>query len=453
MTLVPEKGQQPAARSVAAAAKPAPRKTPTKRIHANCECGAKLAVHPDLAGRVAKCPKCGGRIKIPGRPPSRPPAVVESDLDDALAALAGGENLPRPDPAPPPLDQGGYALKPEAAEPPPGGAAPEPMKPSGPAMPCKCCGKQYPPGVKICVECGLDLKTGRPLLMTDDNSLDKAYIYAESILGWLSWLIGVGVYPIASEAFGTRTPWVIRGVGALTVVVSLWFLASWLTEGETVATLNLMLWTGAGDPSAFWPEGVGYHNSQLITHAFLHADPIHLAGNMLFLFVFGSRVNALIGNALTVALYPLLAVAAGLAHMAATANDDLGPMLGASGAVMGLAGMYLVFFPIHKVHMAAWWRWGLLGGFQLHLKIWSTRGLWVVMFYIAFDILYTSIGLEDDVAHWAHLGGFLTGVALAITLMAARLVNARGGDLLTLTLGRAAWAIIGKPNRPGIALP
>ena len=305
----------------------------------------------------------------------------------------------------------------------------------------------------LCVACGVDLKTGRPVMMTRDDHLDDAYMYAEGVLQWLSWLIGVGVYPIASEAFGLRKPWVARGIGVLTIVVSLWFLAGLYSDSIDAGMMNLMLWSGHDTHFAELGLDVGFRGCQLITHAFLHGDLLHLAGNMLFLFVFGTRVNALIGNLLTLVLYPSLAVAAGLAQMAATAQEELRPMIGASGAVMGLAGMYLVLFPAHKVHMAAWWRWGLVGGFRLNLKIWALRGFWVVLFYIAFDVLYTVIGLEDNVAHWAHLGGFLAGVALALALMSARLVDARGGDLLTVVLGRFAWPIIGKPNRPGISLP
>jgi membrane associated rhomboid family serine protease len=120
--------------------------------------------------------------------------------------------------------------------------------------------------------------------------------------------------------------------------------------------------------------------------------------------------------------------------------------------VMGLAGMYIVLFPIHKVHMAAWLRLGLLFRFRLSMSIFAVRGFWVVLFYIAFDVIYTLFGLEDDVAHWAHLGGFLAGAAIALILLCSRLVNARGGDILSVILGRHAWKLIGRPNRPAVSL-
>jgi membrane associated rhomboid family serine protease len=207
-------------------------------------------------------------------------------------------------------------------------------------------------------------------------------------------------------------------------------------------------------------EGAGqFHAYQLLTHALLHGGLLHLAGNMLFMFVLGSRVNALIGNAKTAVIYPLLAIASGLVHHVAMSHEPYGAALGASGAIMGLAGMYLVLFPRNKVHMAAWFR---LGPFLLALpftlivlfrfffarayKVFTVPGLFVVLFYIAFDIWDVSRGNDDGVAHWAHLGGFLAGVATALVLLLTRLVDARGGDLLSATLGRRAWALLGKPS-------
>jgi hypothetical protein len=108
--------------------------------------------------------------------------------------------------------------------------------------------------------------------------------------------------------------------------------------------------------------------------------------------------------------------------------------------------MYLVLFPVHKVYMAFWMRLGILTGFKRWTKIWPVRGFWVVLFFISFDILYTALGVHDHTAHWAHLGGFIAGISIALLLLLTRLVNARGGDLLSVTLGRHAWSLLGKPS-------
>jgi len=128
-------------------------------------------------------------------------------------------------------------------------------------------------------------------------------------------------------------------------------------------------------------------------------------------------------------------------------------MIGASGAIMGLAGMYLVLVPVHEVHMALWYRFPIIAFFRLSMTLFAVRGFWVVLFYMAFDVIATVLGAKDDVAHWAHLGGFIVGIVLALFLLLARLVNCRGGDIISALMGRYAWALVGKPNRAGWNLP
>jgi membrane associated rhomboid family serine protease len=110
--------------------------------------------------------------------------------------------------------------------------------------------------------------------------------------------------------------------------------------------------------------------------------------------------------------------------------------------------MYLVLFPIHKVHLALWLRWGVFLPLRFHLKLFAVRGFWVVLFYIAFDVLFTILRIDTGVARWAHLGGFIAGVTIALILLFSRLINARGGDILTALFKHRAWALIGHPSRP-----
>lgn len=438
-----------------------------ERLSVGCACGARLRVPASARGRRVRCPRCGAAIAVAAAP--RAPVEQHADqVNELLAGLASGEVVSAPE---------AYDV---AARETPGDTDETTPRKGKLTRKCPSCGTTYPEEAVICPPCGVNLKTGRALLTTQDENVDEAYTYAENVITWLSWLIPLGVYPIASEAFGLRKPWVIRGIAAVTTLVSLWYMGAFLFNPDASPGLaNLMLWSG--EPAAAdeqmsaeeliqslreegytdeeiaefqaseeqWMEAGQHRGRQLLTHALLHADPLHLAGNMLFLLVLGSRVNALIGNVLTLIFYPFLAVAAGVAHAISMAGEPIAPMLGASGAVMGLAGMYLVFFPVHQVHMVAWWRYFW---FYLSYKLFAVRGFWVVLFYIAFDVLYTTIGLEDDVAHWAHLGGFLAGVGIALVLLVTRVVNARGGDLLTAVLGRHAWALLGKPNRPGWTL-
>jgi membrane associated rhomboid family serine protease len=191
-----------------------------------------------------------------------------------------------------------------------------------------------------------------------------------------------------------------------------------------------------------------FHVHQLITQAFIHAGILHLAGNLVFMLVFGIRVNELIGNLKMAIVYPVLAISSALIYLIAASNDPLHPSLGASGAIMGLAGMYFVFFPVQKVHMVIWFRGGLLTGWRVLYKVFRMSGFWLLVLWVGInDLLPTLLrGSQtgDGVAHWAHLGGFISGFVIAIGLLLTRQVNAHGSDLLSMMLGPTAWKVLGR---------
>src|SRR6185503_3461467 len=82
---------------------------------------------------------------------------------------------------------------------------------------CPSCGQSLPVNAKLCVQCGINIKTGRSIVTATDGHLDSAYITAERTIWWISWLIGIGMYPIASEAYGARKPHYIRGIAIATI--------------------------------------------------------------------------------------------------------------------------------------------------------------------------------------------------------------------------------------------
>lgn len=126
-------------------------------------------------------------------------AAAAGDLDALFPALAKGESVAFVAPADAALGGGAaaeaYALKPSAGHAVPGYGARrlEPASEAGPPRKCPCCEKQYPASAKICVECGIDLKTGRALLTTDETSLDAAYEIAGRIVQVISWVFFCGV--------------------------------------------------------------------------------------------------------------------------------------------------------------------------------------------------------------------------------------------------------------------
>ncbi len=299
---------------------------------------------------------------------------------------------------------------------------------------CPSCEKHLPPGTKICIPCGINIKTGRPLRTAQGLDADVLEDKARGILRWVSVFVPVGLYPIASEAYGGCKPFVVWAITVITIIAS---TAFWVADydnntGGDESPNKYLLWCGPQVPEgqseltvSFRDKSTGqveevaiptahfghFHWYQLITHAFLHAGLMHIVGNLLFLLVLGSRVNALLGQVKTLILYPLLAVASGGAQMLFTHYIIPTPSLGASGAIMGLVGMYLVLFPVHKVYMTFWLR--ISWRFSPWVKVWALRGFWVPLFYIAFDVVATLRSSQDHVAHWAHLGGFIAGVTIA----------------------------------------
>ena len=135
-------------------------------------------------------------------------------------------------------------------------------------------------------------------------------------------------------------------------------------------------------------------------------------------------------------------------------NGPLHPLLGASGAIMGLAGMYLILFPLHRVFCTMWisiWLWfRRIWGY----KIFPMRDSGCWRFTSAMTSSWTFYRRRCSTAaaaaawlHWRHIGGFTTGMILGLAVLFSRLFNTHGGDLLSVTLGRYAWPLIGKPNR------
>jgi membrane associated rhomboid family serine protease len=154
----------------------------------------------------------------------------------------------------------------------------------------------------------------------------------------------------------------------------------------------------------------------LVTYAFLHADWLHLLTNMLFLWVFGDNIEDAFGHAKFLVFYLLCAVAAALAHLLFNFNDN-GPLVGASGAVAGVMGAYILLYPHARVFVLARIVW------LIPLPV---PAFWMLGFWIATQLFYVVVGSEEPVAWWAHLGGFAAGLVLA-PLFRHRVVPLFGG--------------------------
>jgi membrane associated rhomboid family serine protease len=153
---------------------------------------------------------------------------------------------------------------------------------------------------------------------------------------------------------------------------------------------------------------------RLLTAMFLHGSLLHLAGNMLFLWIFGAAVEGRLRPAGFLVVYMVSGLAGGLLHdgVQGILNPDL-YSLGASGAIMGLAGAYLYMFPYAEICMF-WWAFF----FWFGVMLW--RAWWVVLFYVGTDFIMAILSASDGVGHFAHLGGFGAALLLMFILRPRR---------------------------------
>lgn len=142
----------------------------------------------------------------------------------------------------------------------------------------------------------------------------------------------------------------------------------------------------------------------LISYMFFHGDILHLAGNMLFLWVFGDNVEDALGHLKFLLFYLACGVAAGLMH-AWIVPDSENPLIGASGAVAGVIAAYLMLHPRIRVWVLAF------KAIPLRIPAAFALGLWIAMQIVM--VLLPQVG---PVAWWAHIGGLIAGAVLIVFL-------------------------------------
>jgi len=227
------------------------------------------------------------------------------------------------------------------------------------------------------------------------------------------------VFPYHDENETQRTPIVTILLIALSVGV--WLLVqgagSALPLAESVCNLGLIpgeLTASVAPGTAFeMGDGLvcltdpGRPFANVLTSMFLHGSWMHLLGNMWFLWLFGNNIEDSMTRPRFAAFYLLCGLAAALAQVAADPASNI-PMVGASGAISGVMGAYLVLFPRVRVFTLV-----PLGFFFTNIAL----PAWVMLIYwMALQFLggITSVVGEQKggVAFWAHVGGFLAGIVL-----------------------------------------
>ena len=229
-------------------------------------------------------------------------------------------------------------------------------------------------------------------------------------------------------------PWVMWAVLTLNVAV---YLLYTLPLGQiAVDAMDPRVWAlhlpvGLGGLSAWdllvWERGFRPFAPSLadaFTSMFMHGGLGHLLGNMLFLWIYGDNVEHRLGRLGAVVVYLGTGLAAVAGHAALSPSSPL-PMIGASGAVSGLLGVYFVLFPQNQVRAA-------LGLFPFFFRVIHLPARWVLGAYLVLDnLLPVLLGADGPVAYGAHIGGFVSGAGVA--WLVARRGEARRLDEPTST--------------------
>jgi len=214
------------------------------------------------------------------------------------------------------------------------------------------------------------------------------------------------MFPIADDNPRIDTPYVTWTIIGICVLVFFWQLSLGANGGEIAVYQFGMIPARLFGGAELDPELVAVPAwTTVFTSMFMHGGWLHLGFNMLFLWIFGDNVEDSMGHARYLAFYLLCGIAAALAQSLVNPSSTT-PMIGASGAISGVLGAYLLLHPYATVRTVIF-----LGIFatMMHLPAMIVLGLWFVM-----QLVSAALGSagQPGVAFWAHIGGFIAGMAL-----------------------------------------
>ena len=231
------------------------------------------------------------------------------------------------------------------------------------------------------------------------------------------------VIPIGDEATGRHlTPYVGYGLIALNVLVWLLQLTAGeaftngyatvpfeITHGEDLTGTRTVQIGGEAYPIRHFP-GPSPIYLTLLTAMFMHGSWMHLIGNMLYLWIFGDQIESLLGHVRFLAFYLVCGLAASVAQILYS-PDAVIPALGASGAIAGVLGAYLLKFPRNRVRV-------LMYRSVTTMPALVVLGLWILLQIVS--QVGTPAGEASGVAYMAHIGGFVAGVVMIFVLGGGR---------------------------------
>ena len=208
------------------------------------------------------------------------------------------------------------------------------------------------------------------------------------------------MFPIRDHNPSGRVPYVTYALVLLNIGI---FASYWLTiPNEPRLAMFYVEW-------GLVPRHVMAGNGleTVLTSMFLHGGFMHLAGNMLFLWIFGDNLEDILGHARYLGFYLLSGLAAAALQVASAPYSPV-PMIGASGAIAGVMGGYLLLFPRAKVDVLII----IVIFFRIFpIPAWIMLGVWFAMQLFSG---FSTPGDGGGVAYWAHAGGFIAGVVLML---------------------------------------
>lgn len=198
------------------------------------------------------------------------------------------------------------------------------------------------------------------------------------------------------------TPIVTYALIALNVLV--FFLE--MSQGESF----IMQWSFV--PTRFLADPGGQFIT-IFSSMFMHASTLHIGGNMLYLWIFGDNVEDNFGPVKYLIFYLLAGIAATFAQLYFSMNSSI-PNLGASGAIAGVLGAYLVMFPRGRVNV-------MMGRVMTTTSALAAIGLWFLLqLFSSIGSLDPAVAASGGVAYFAHIGGFIAGVLLSFVFRDSR---------------------------------
>jgi len=208
--------------------------------------------------------------------------------------------------------------------------------------------------------------------------------------------------PLRDEVRSQTTPHITRILILVNIIVFIPVL--YYTFFPEDATVSVFLKSLLMVPADIL-QGQNLHT--LFTSMFLHADIFHIGGNMLFLYIFGDNVEDAFGHFRYLLFYLICGLAADFAHILSltTPTERIIPILGASGAISGVMGAYVMMYPRARIRTLI---------FPYFIAVVSIPAVFFLGFWFLLQLLYTWLDIGGGVAYWAHIGGFVAGMVLAL---------------------------------------